>query len=158
MPLLTDVRDAACAFLRAALPEAARVEAFFGDLDMDGAGPRNIPFGSDASIFVAVVEAENAGGPLDLDLVCTFGAFSISRHASRPTAACSASLSLAQKAALAIHGSTFGLGGIGPARIENIAPIDSEDLAKAGIRAWSVVWTQTITFAELEADDGLGRP
>jgi hypothetical protein len=55
---------------------------------------------------------------------------------------------VAEKTALAIHGQTFGLKGVGPAKIRAISAETDEALAKSGLYVWSVLWEQHITFGE----------
>ena len=148
MPSLTDVRDAAVALLCAGMPEAERVEAFAGDLDMQSAAPKNVRPGGGGTIFVAAVEAENAATPdsLDFDMAGLYGVFALARHAAKPEIAEAQALHLAQRAATLLHGATYGLAGVSPARVLSLAPVNGDDLAKAGIWVWSVVWRQTVVF------------
>ncbi len=148
MPSLTDVRDAAVALLAAGIPEAVRVEAFAGELDMTSIARKNVSHSDAGSLFVAVGEAENAADPgsLDFDMAAAFAAFAVARHASRPAHAEAAALGLAQKAARLIHGATFGLAGLSPARVLSIAPVTDEDLEKNNFSVWSVVWTQRVVM------------
>ena len=57
MPDLTDVRDAAADLLAAGIPEAARVEALAGELDMASIARKNVSHADAGSLFVAVGEA-----------------------------------------------------------------------------------------------------
>ena len=45
-----------------------------------------------------------------------------------------------------IHGATFGLAGLSPARVLSIAPVTDEDLEKSNFSVWSVVWTQRVVM------------
>ncbi len=148
MPDLTDVRDAAADLLAAGIPEAARVEALAGELDMASIARKNVSHADAGSLFVAVGEAENAAAPdsLDFDMAAVFAAFAVARHASRPAHAEAAALALAQKAARLVHGSVFGLAGLSPARVLSIAPVADENLEKNNFSVWSVVWAQHITM------------
>lgn len=150
MPTLTEIRNAACTLLTSVLPEASRVEAFVGPVDMGSIASRNIVHGDKGLLFVAVGEAVNAADPktLDLDMAGVFAVLAIARNAARPTKTEDASLMLAQKAALALHGATFGLAGVSPARVTSIEPLehDDEKLTKIGIRVWCVTWEQRIVF------------
>lgn len=141
MPMLTEIRDAACAFLKEKLPEAARVEIFAGVLDFDRIAPRNVQFADEASLFVAAGEARNMGDGLIMDMEGSFWVFSLNRNAARPTIATSAALAMIQKAALALHGSTLGMEGIAPARVGDISPISGEELEKAGFQVWQLYFT-----------------
>lgn len=148
MPDLTEVRDAAADLLAAGIPEAARVEALAGELDMASIARKNVSHADAGSLFVAVGEAENAAAPdsLDFDMAAVFAAFAVARHASRPAHAEAAALALAQKAARLVHGSVFGLAGLSPARVLSIAPVADESLEKSNFSVWSVVWAQRITM------------
>lgn len=141
MPALTAIRDAACAWLRQRLPEASRVEAFAGMLDFERIAPRSVQFAEAASLFVAAGEARNAGSGLGLDMEGSFWVFAVNRNAARPTVATSAALMLIQKAALCLHGQTFGLAGASGANVRAIEPIGSEELEKAGFQVWQLYFT-----------------
>lgn len=146
MPLLTDVRDAACAYLKSALPEALRVEAFAGSLDFDRLSPRGLQYAEQACLFIAPGECRNVGKDLDLDCEADFWAFSVARHAARPTIASNASLCLAQKAAISIHGQTFGIIGVSPAYVRHVTAIAGDDFEKAGIWAWEILFTMRVAL------------
>lgn len=149
MPDLTGVRDAALALLARRLP-GVRVEAFAGHLDMRSASSRHIRPERSGAIFVAAGEAENAAAPhsLDFDMAALFWAFAVARHAAGDDAAEGRALLLAQEAALALHGQTFGLAGVSPARVLSLSPADGDDLARAGIRVWAVTWEQRVLFGD----------
>lgn len=149
MPLLTDVRDAACAYLGEALPEALRVEAFSGALDFERLSPRGVQYSEQACLFIAPGECRNVGSELAFDCEADFWVFSIARHAARPTIASNASLALAQKAAIAIHGQTFGLSGVSPASVQHVSAISGEQFEKAGIWAWELLFTMRVVFGEI---------
>lgn len=148
MPSLTDVRDAACAWLSAQMPEVSRVEAFAGELDLRSAAPKGLGYDDRVNLFAAVGEAENAAsqGSLDFDLECAFALFAVARHATRPTCAEALALLTIQRAALAIHGNAFGLSGVSPARVTALAPVPDEELAKRGLWIWSLTWQQRVVF------------
>ena len=148
MPSLTEVRDAACAWLSAQMPEVSRVEAFAGELDLRSAAPKGLGYDDRVNIFAAVGEAENAAsqGSLDFDMECAFALFAVARHATRPTAAEALALETVQRAALAVHGNTFGLSGVSPARITALAPVPDDELAKRGLWIWSLAWQQRVVF------------
>lgn len=152
MPLLTDVRDAACAHLQSSLKNALRVEAFAGVLNLDGLAPRGVQYSEKAALFIAAGECRNVGPALYCDFEASFWVFSVARHAARPTIAASAALALAQDAALAIHGQRFGLTGVSPANVRSLAPIIDDDLDKAGIHAFELRFDMRVA---LSAD--LGR-
>lgn len=113
---------------------------------MASVAKKNVSHSDAGSLFVAVGEAENAADPdsLDFDMAAAFAVFAVARHASRPAHAEAAALGLAQKAARLIHGATFGLAGLSPARVLSIAPVTDEDLEKNNFSVWSVVWTQRV--------------
>lgn len=152
MPSLTDVRDAARGLLASGLPKAARVEVFAGELDMDSVRKKNVGHSDAGVLFVAVGEAENAAAPdsLDFDLAAVFAVFAVARHASRCTTAEAVALSLAQDAARLIHGTTFGLANVSPARVLSLSPVADEELAKNSIWVWSVAWEQRVIFSAEE--------
>lgn len=158
MPSLTDVRDAACAHLKARLPRVARVEAFAGELDLRSAAPKGLGYDDSVNLFLAVGEAENAApqGSLDFDMEASFAAFAVARHATRPTAAEALALDVVQRAALELHGATFGLPGLSPARVVSLAPVPDDDLAKRGLWIWSLTWQQRVVFTD--SDSGATPP
>lgn len=147
MPDLIEVRDAAVALLKGGLTKAERVEAFAGDLDMQSAAPKNVRPGS-GTVFVAIAEAVNVSPEesLDFDMAGVYGAFAIARNVARPEAAEAQALALAQAAASLLHGATYGLAGVSPARVLSLSPVTDDDLARSGIRVWGVVWRQTVVF------------
>lgn len=149
MPSLTEVRDAARDLLAAGIPQASRVEVFAGELDMDSVRKKNVAHSDAGLLFVTVGEAENAAAPdsLDFDLAAVFAVFAVARHASRNTAAEAEALSLAQEAARLIHGATFGLAGVSPARVLSLSPVTDADLMKSGLWVWSVAWEQRVIFS-----------
>jgi len=152
MPLLTDIRDAACALLTTACPSAARVEGFAGPIDMDGIARRNVQYADKGLLFVAIGDAANAAAPgsLDFDMAGSFAVLAIARNAARPTKNEDTALVLAQTAARALHGATFGLAGVSPARVTTLEPLehDDEKLAASGIRVWMLTWEQRFVFGE----------
>lgn len=148
MPDMTQVRDAACEWIKAQVPGLGRVEAFAGELDLRGAAPKGIGYDDRVNLFLAVGEAENAAqqGSLDFDMECAFAAFAVARDAARPAAAEARALHAIQRAALAVHGATFGLSGVSPARVTALAPVPDEELAKRGLWIWSLAWQQRVVF------------
>lgn len=150
MPLLTEVRDAAVALLKEGLPEAARVEAFVGDLNVDSVAGKHVLPSGQGSVFVTFGEAENLFGDHDLDLniSAAYGCFVLARDVARPAQAEAVALAMAQKVAILLNGATYGLYTVSPARIMSIAPVTDEGMAQKGIHAWAVTWNH---FVEMES-------
>lgn len=148
MPRLTEVRDAACAWLKTQVAGVDRVEAFAGELDLRSAAPKALGYDNRVNLFVAVGEAENAApqGSQDFDMECAFAVFAVARDATRPTAAEARALQAIQEAALVLHGATFGLPGVSAARVTALAPVPDEELAKRGLWIWSLTWQQRVVF------------
>ena len=153
MPTLTEVRDAAVTLLRETFPRLIRVEAFSGELDLESAARKRLPAG--VSILVAAVSASNEGSELDLDMEGTFGAVVVASNRAGREAAEKDVLVTAEKAALAIHGSRFGLSGVSPARVRVLEQVMDEKLAENNLCVWSLVWQQALTFTEGERHDAL---
>lgn len=147
MASLTQVRDAAVALLREALPSIVRLEAFSGTLTMDDASMKRLPFG--VSILVAAVAADNTAPPgtLDFDVTGEFGAIIVSKSKSTAEAREADSLAVAQQVSMALHGQTFALPDVGPAIVTTLEAVDAEEFAKNGICVWSVRWQQALTFS-----------
>lgn len=143
MPTLTQVRDAAAEMLRKALPKAVRVEAFAGEIDLAGLAQKGVAQGG--SLYVAVLSAVNAGTGLDFDMRAGFACFALGR-AARPEDREAEALALAEAAALALHGATFGLAGVSPALVDAVAPVPDEAVEKSGVSVWAVTWAQHIIF------------
>lgn len=152
---LTEVRDAAANLLRASFPNLPRVEAFSGELTLDAAARKSLPPG--VSILVAAVAAENAaeGSTLDLDMAGTFGALVVSNNAAGPEYAELSALAAAEKAALAIHGSRFGLPDVSPAVVRSLESVTDDELAGNGLSVWAVLWRQALTFTPEEESGGI---
>lgn len=146
MPSLTQVRDAAIAHLKTALPSINRIEGFAGELDMASVAGKNLPKGG--ALFVSVGEAANAGTCADLEMVAAFGVFAVARTSGKRETGEAEALALAETAVMALHGQTFDLQGTGPALVRGIAPVSDEGLEKLGVSVWSVLWEQLITFTQ----------
>lgn len=146
MPGLTETRDAAVSLLRAAFPELCRVEAFSGELNMDEAARRSFPPG--ISLLAAVVSAENdaPADSLAFSVMGTFGALVISNSAAGAEHAEGDALAAAERAALILHGATFGLEGVSPARVESLEAFQDEELAESGLCVWAIIWKQALVF------------
>ena len=144
MPTLTEVRDAAVELLKRTFPALPRVEAFSGELDLDVAARKRLPPG--VSILVAAVSADNEGTALDLDMEGTFGVVVVASNRAGREVAERDVLATAETAALAIHGSRFGLTGISPARVRVLEQVTDEALAENNLCVWSLVWQQALTF------------
>ena len=144
MPSLTQVRDAAIAHLKTALPAISRIEGFAGELDMTSAAGKNLPKGG--ALFVSVGEAVNSGADADMELVAAFGVFAVARTSGKREAGEAEALALAEAAVTALHGQAFDTQGVGPALVRGITPVPDESLEKLGVSIWSVIWEQLITF------------
>ncbi|HJB65189.1 MAG TPA: hypothetical protein H9768_02750 [Candidatus Mailhella merdavium] len=150
MPGLTETRDAAVSLLRKTFPELCRVEAFSGELNMDEAARRSFPPG--ISLLVAVVAAEN-DAPADslvFSVMGTFGALVISNSAAGAEHAEGDALSAAERAALSLHGATYGLEGVSPARVESLEACQDGELAENGLCVWAIIWKQALVFGECD--------
>ena len=153
MPTLTEVRDAAVELLKKTFPALPRVEAFSGELDLEVAARKRLPPG--VTILVAAVSADNEGTALALDMEGTFGVVVVASNRAGREAAEKDVLIAAEKAALTIHGSRFGLTGVSPARVRVLEQVMDEKLAENNLCAWSLVWQQALTFTTGEHDDAV---
>ena len=149
MPSLTQIRDAAVKALRAVCPEAKRVEGFSGELDLDAAKDKALPPG--ISILVAVLDAENVAPDLCLDLLGTFAVLVVVRDQRGNEAREARALAVAELATITLHGNKFGFLDVSPGFVVSLAPVAGEELDKAGLAAWTVVWRQAFTFRIPEA-------
>lgn len=145
MPGLIDVRDAAVALLRAALPEVRRIEAFSGEFTPGAATLKNLP---PEAVFVAALSGRNpaAADSLDFDMLGAFCVFVLTRARASREACEGDGLALAERAALALHGGTFSIAGVGPARVLGLEPAYDEELEKSGVMIWTVLWQQPLVF------------
>lgn len=151
MPTLTELRDAAVELLKKTFSALPRVEAFSGELDLEVAARKRLPPG--VSILVAAVSAENDGAALDMDMEGTFGIVVVASDRSGREIAEKEVLVTAEKAAIVIHGSCFGLTGVSPARVRVLEQVVDEKLAENNLCAWSLVWQQALTFTAGESHD-----
>lgn len=142
---LTELRNSACAFLQAALP-AVRVSSLAGGTD--AATILRESFGQTA-VFIVLLSAANRAGdfPMDFDMEATLGAIIVVHGRKNQTAREEDGLAVAEAAALALHGQTFGLDNVGAARVLGLAPVSDEELDSRGIWAWAVTWEQGLSLA-----------
>lgn len=143
MPSLTQTRDAAIALLRTSLPTAQRVEAFAGDIDLAALAQKGVPPGG--SLYVAALSAVNVGQGLDFDMQASLGCFCLARAPKAEVREAEA-LALAESAAKALHGATFGLATVTPARVVAISSVPDEDVEQSGVVVWAVLWEQSLLF------------
>lgn len=146
MPSFTQIRDKAVALLRATFPDLGRVEAFSGELDLGTVSGKTLPAG--VSVLVATVGGNNSAveNSLDFTMRGTFGVLIIANNVSSLEAGEAEALAVAEKAALALHGATFGLPGVSPAKVFSIDAVHDEELTGRGLTVWSVVWRQRLVF------------
>lgn len=144
MAALTAARDAAILYLGQVFPDVhvAPMAA------SDEAGAILSRLIGDGGIFVLISRAENCSPreSLDFDLRATFAALVVAHGRKNQESREDAGLPVAEKAALALHGATFGLAGASPARVLGLAPISDNDLQKRGLWAWGITWEQTLTL------------
>jgi hypothetical protein len=149
MPGMIEVRDAAVAAIAAALP-GTRCAAFDGSLTVEGIALKRLS--KAGAVFVACLGAVNTAGEnsLDLTMSLALGSFCISQNAAGRAGREADALPLAQAVVGLVHGSTFGLAGVGPGRV---AEVDNEltvalekDLDMKGISVWVVTWSHQIIF------------
>lgn len=145
MPGLTQTRDAALALLKTALPSIRRIEAFSGNLTFESASLKNLP---PEAVFVAVLDAGNAAEPasLDFDMLATFSAFILTRNRRDRESREADSLMIAEAVAQILHGATYGLPGVSPARVLTLAPVTDSELEQQGMCVWFVVWQHKLVF------------
>lgn len=148
MPSLTHVRDAAVKTLRAACPEIKSVKAFSGELDLDTAKTKALPSG--VSVLVAVLEAENATAGLCLDLTGTFAALVVVNDTRDRERLEAHALAVAEVVTATLHGNSFGLAGVSPALVRSLSPLADDELDKAGLAVWSIIWQQGFVFTLTE--------
>ena len=151
MPSLTEVRDAAVALLQTVFPDLPRVEAFSGEITIDAVADKRLPAG--VSVLVAALAADNDAPPgtLDFDVVASFGVLVISSNAAGAEYAEADALSVAETAALSIHGATFGLPA-SPAVVKSLEAVNDEAFVENGYSVWTIVWQQQLIFTERNPD------
>ena len=99
-----------------------------------------------------VVAAEN-DAPADslvFSVMGTFGALVISNSAAGAEHAEGDALSAAERAALSLHGATYGLEGVSPARVESLEACQDGELAENGLCVWAIIWKQALVFGECD--------
>ena len=154
MPSLTEVRDAAVTLLQTVFPDLPRVEAFSGEITIGAVADKRLPAG--VSVLVASLAADNdaAPGSLDFDVVASFGVLIISSNAAGAEYAEADALSVAETAALSIHGATFGLP-VSPARVKSLEAVNDETFVENGYSDWTIVWQQQLIFTERNTDESV---
>ena len=154
MPSLTEVRDAAVTLLQTVFPDLPRVEAFSGEITIGAVADKRLPAG--VSVLVASLAADNdaAPGSLDFDVVASFGVLIISSNAAGAEYAEADALSVAETAALSIHGATFGLP-VSPARVKSLEAVNDETFVENGYSVWTIVWQQQPIFTERNTDESV---
>ena len=154
MPSLTEVRDAAVTLLQTVFPDLPRVEAFSGEITIGAVADKRLPAG--VSVLVASLAADNdaAPGSLDFDVVASFGVLIISSNAAGAEYAEADALSVAETAALSIHGATFGLP-VSPARVKSLEAVNDETFVENGYSVWTFVWQQQLIFTERNTDESV---
>ena len=146
MPNFTEIRDAAVALLRTRFPDLVRVEAFSGELSIDALSIKALPAG--VSVLAAAIGGDNSAPAesLAFEMLGSFGVMVVSNNVQSREAGEAEALAVAEKAALALHGATFGLPGVSPAKVFSIDAVHDEELTGRGLTVWSVVWRQRLVF------------
>lgn len=154
MPSLTEVRDAAVTLLQTVFPDLSRVEAFSGEITIDAVADKRLPAG--VSVLVAALAADNDAPPgtLDFDVVASFGVLVISSNAAGAEYAEADALSVAETAALSIHGATFGLP-VSPALVKSLEAVNDEAFVENGYSVWTIVWQQQLIFTERNTNESV---
>lgn len=141
---MSELRDAAVECLNRAFPDlCARGVSGSADAasilaDYIGAG----------AILVLAVNAQNVADPNSLffDINANLAAIVVIHGKRNALSREDEGLPLAEKVALFIHGGTFDLPGVSPARVSAISPIADEELSRRGLWAWTITWNQRLTL------------
>ncbi|MFQ9867390.1 MAG: hypothetical protein ACLRWP_10680 [Bilophila wadsworthia] len=114
MPSLTEVRDAAVATLKTALP-GTRIDRVSGGAEAAAVMKKSL---GTATVLVTALGAQNAADPrsLDFDVYGQFAALVTIYGRKDQLAREKDGLAIVERVAQALHGGTFGLFDIGPAR------------------------------------------
>lgn len=144
MPSLTNIRDAAVGEFKAACPGVTGVRSFSGELDLNTA--KGMVLGTGTTVLVAALEAENLPPLEQFDLVGAFVVLVVVAGADGREAREAKALAVAEKVTVNIHGNTFGLSGVGKAAVLLLAPVNDDELDKARLSVWSIVWQQGFGF------------
>ena len=101
-------------------------------------------------MFVAVLESSNIADlrTLDLDMRAVFGALVVTRSRRTREEREIEGLKLAEEIVRTVHGNTFGLTGLSPARVQSLSPLEDDELSAQGVWVWAVVWIQDVTLKE----------
>lgn len=124
------------------------VRPFAGELTLEAASQKIMGV---HEVFVSVVSGDNApdSAPMDMDMQAVFGVFIVTRNQKNREERERLTLALAERVALLVHGNTFELAGVGPARVLGMSPLGGETgeaLEKKGVNVWSVVWEQRLVL------------
>ena len=144
MPSLTEVRDAAVATLKTALP-GTRIDRVSGGAEAAAVMKKSL---GTATVLVTALGAQNAADPrsLDFDVYGQFAALVTIYGRKDQLAREKDGLAIVERVAQALHGGTFGLFDIGPARVSSLGPLEDEDLEHNGAWVWAVTWGQSLTL------------
>ncbi len=144
MPSLTEVRDAAIATLKTALP-GTRIDCVSGGSEAAVVMKKSL---GTATVLVTALGAQNAADPrsLDFDVYGQFAALVTIYGRKDQLAREKDGLAIVDRVALALHGETFGLFDIGPARVLSLGPLEDDELDDKGAWVWAVTWGQPLTF------------
>ena len=86
--------------------------------------------------------------------MASFGVLIISSNAAGAEYAEADALSVAETAALSIHGATFGLP-VSPARVKSLEAVNDETFVENGYSVWTIVWQQQLIFTERNTDESV---
>ena len=144
MPSLTEVRDAAIAALKSAVPEV-RVDSVSGGAEAAAVLKKTL---GTTTILVTALGAQNAADPrsLDFDVYGQFAALVVIYGRRDQAAREKGGLAAVEPAAQALHGHTFGLVDLGPARVLSLGPLEDAELENNGAWVWAVTWGQPLTL------------
>lgn len=144
MASLSQLRDAAVESLELAFP-ALCVKPVSGSADAASILADYIGKGV---VLVMALTAQNVAerNSLVFDLNANLAAIMVIHGLKNALSRENAGLPLAEGLALEIHGNTFGLSGVSPARVSAIAPIADEEITKRGLWAWTITWDQRLVL------------
>ncbi len=144
MPSLTEVRDAAIAALKSAVPEV-RVDSVSGGAEAAAVLKKTL---GTTTILVTALGAQNAADPrsLDFDVYGQFAALVVIYGRRDQTVREKDGLAVVECAARALHGQTFNLDDTGPARVLSLGPLEDDELDEKGAWVWAVTWGQPLTL------------
>ena len=144
MPSLTEVRDAAIAALKTALP-GVRVDGVSGGAEAAAVLKKSL---GTATVLVTALGAQNAADPrsFDFDVYGQFAALIVIYGRRDQTAREKDGLIVVEQTAQALHGQTFGLFDVGRVRVLSLGPLEDEELENNGAWVWAVTWGQPLTL------------